>query len=175
MHRHAPQPLAAWHACMRCRSEFNTPCRTNKYPREIPELPWYRTTIPQMLMAGFLPFSAIYVELYYIFASVWGHKVRMARVACMRARARASFCIRVGQKGACARGCPCACFACVRKAVSCAASLHPCRTTVCTHTRGCARGCRGSEGHILHVCGHVAGAARRLFKVRAAQCMCTIC
>lgn len=29
-----------------------------------------------MIMAGFLPFSAIYVELYYIFASVWGHKVR---------------------------------------------------------------------------------------------------
>ena len=28
-----------------------------------------------MIMAGFLPFSAIYVELYYIFASVWGHKV----------------------------------------------------------------------------------------------------
>lgn len=41
-------------------------------------LPWYRTTIPQMVMAGFLPFSAIYVELYYIFASVWGHKVRAA-------------------------------------------------------------------------------------------------
>jgi hypothetical protein len=29
-----------------------------------------------MLMAGFLPFSAIYIELYYIFASIWGHKVR---------------------------------------------------------------------------------------------------
>ena len=27
-----------------------------------------------MCMAGFLPFSAIYIELYYIFASVWGHK-----------------------------------------------------------------------------------------------------
>ena len=25
--------------------------------------------------AGFLPFSAIYIELYYIFASIWGHKV----------------------------------------------------------------------------------------------------
>ena len=24
---------------------------------------------------GFLPFSAIYIELYYIFASVWGHKI----------------------------------------------------------------------------------------------------
>ena len=41
----------------------------------MPPLPWYRTTVPQMLMAGFLPFSAIYIELYYIFASVWGHKV----------------------------------------------------------------------------------------------------
>ena len=29
------------------------------------------------LCAGFLPFSAIYIELYYIFASVWGHKVRL--------------------------------------------------------------------------------------------------
>ena len=58
------------------KAEFLAPCRTNKYPREIPELPWYRTAVPQMIMAGFLPFSAIYVELYYIFASVWGHKVR---------------------------------------------------------------------------------------------------
>jgi hypothetical protein len=57
------------------RAEFSAPCRTNKYPREIPELPWYRSVAPQMLMAGFLPFSAIYIELYYIFASVWGHKV----------------------------------------------------------------------------------------------------
>ena len=55
--------------------EFNAPCRTTKYPREVPPLPWYRQTVPQMLMAGFLPFSAIYIELYYIFASVWGHKV----------------------------------------------------------------------------------------------------
>ncbi len=53
--------------------------RTTKYPREIPPLPWYRRAFPQMLMAGFLPFSAIYIELYYIFASVWGHKVRTSR------------------------------------------------------------------------------------------------
>lgn len=53
---------------------FDPPCRTTKYPREIPALPWYRKTVPQMMFAGFLPFSAIYIELYYIFASVWGHK-----------------------------------------------------------------------------------------------------
>eukprot|EP00252_Welwitschia_mirabilis_P000896 TRINITY_DN10892_c0_g1_i3.p1 TRINITY_DN10892_c0_g1~~TRINITY_DN10892_c0_g1_i3.p1 ORF type:complete len:594 (+),score=64.95 TRINITY_DN10892_c0_g1_i3:213-1994(+) len=57
------------------KAEFQAPCRTTKYPREIPPLPWYRRTIPQMAMAGFLPFSAIYIELYYIFASVWGHKI----------------------------------------------------------------------------------------------------
>ena len=28
--------------------------------------------------AGFLPFSAIYIELHYIFSSIWGHKVRRA-------------------------------------------------------------------------------------------------
>jgi hypothetical protein len=56
-------------------TEFQAPCRTTKYPREIPQLPWYRSTVPQMAMAGFLPFSAIYIELYYIFASIWGHKI----------------------------------------------------------------------------------------------------
>ncbi|XP_072991309.1 transmembrane 9 superfamily member 3 [Typha latifolia] len=56
-------------------TEFQAPCRTTKYPREIPPLPWYRGTITQMAMAGFLPFSAIYIELYYIFASVWGHRI----------------------------------------------------------------------------------------------------
>ncbi|XP_078442239.1 transmembrane 9 superfamily member 2-like [Wolffia australiana] len=57
------------------RVEFQAPCRTAKFPREIPPLPWYRSTIPQMAIAGFLPFSAIYIELYYIFASIWGHKI----------------------------------------------------------------------------------------------------
>lgn len=57
------------------KAEFQAPVRTTKYPREIPPLPWYRSTIPQMAMAGFLPFSAIYIELYYIFASVWGHRI----------------------------------------------------------------------------------------------------
>ena len=28
-----------------------------------------------MVIAGFLPFSAIYIELHYIFASMWGHQI----------------------------------------------------------------------------------------------------
>jgi len=51
------------------------PTRVTKIPREIPPIPWYRQAACQVFMAGFLPFSAIYIELHYIFASVWGHKL----------------------------------------------------------------------------------------------------
>jgi hypothetical protein len=50
-------------------SPLNPPCRTNKIPRQIPELPWYRHTVVQTIMAGFLPFSAIYIEVSELFAS----------------------------------------------------------------------------------------------------------
>jgi len=43
------------------KSEYDAPCRTAKFPREIPPAPWYRTLPAQMIMAGFLPFSAIYI------------------------------------------------------------------------------------------------------------------
>ncbi|EFA76586.1 TM9 protein B [Heterostelium album PN500] len=52
---------------------LEVPCRTKNFPREIPPIPWFRRLPFQMLMAGFLPFSAIYIELFYIFNSVWGH------------------------------------------------------------------------------------------------------
>lgn len=59
-------------------SEYEAPCRVAKVPRQIPDVPFYRSLPAQLFMAGFLPFSAISIELHYIFASVWGHKVRPA-------------------------------------------------------------------------------------------------
>lgn len=57
-------------------ADFNAPTRTTKVAREIPtEVPWYRGRTFQVLIAGFLPFSAIYIELHYIFASMWGHQI----------------------------------------------------------------------------------------------------
>jgi len=56
--------------------DFNAPTRTKKLSREIPaEMPWYNSALFQLCLSGFLPFSAIYIELHYIFASVWGHKL----------------------------------------------------------------------------------------------------
>lgn len=53
---------------------FNAPCRTKNIPREIPPTAWYRSLPVYMVVGGFLPFSAISVELYYIFATLWGRE-----------------------------------------------------------------------------------------------------
>ncbi|EDQ85689.1 uncharacterized protein MONBRDRAFT_11552 [Monosiga brevicollis MX1] len=53
---------------------FDSPCRTKNIPREIPPAPVYRSLGAQMLIGGFLPFSAISLELYYIYATVWGRE-----------------------------------------------------------------------------------------------------
>jgi len=57
----------------RTAGTFYAPCRTANAVREIPPIPWFRTLPFQMALAGFLPFSAIYIEMFYIFAALWGH------------------------------------------------------------------------------------------------------
>nr|XP_034908454.1 transmembrane 9 superfamily member 2-like isoform X3 [Populus alba] len=57
------------------KAEFQAPCRTAENAREIPPLRWYRQTVPQMAIAGLLPFILIHTELYYIFASVWDRRI----------------------------------------------------------------------------------------------------
>lgn len=55
--------------------DYTPPCRPHVRPRTVPDVPVYRHPWIQMLVAGFLPFSAISIELHYIFASIWGHRV----------------------------------------------------------------------------------------------------
>lgn len=54
---------------------FAQPCRTRKYKREVPPAPWYRSPLVLMLTVAFLPFTAIYTELFYVFSSMWSLKV----------------------------------------------------------------------------------------------------
>jgi len=51
------------------------PCKTNRLAREIPQCTWYQSHAMQVLTTGFLSFSAIYIELHYIFHSVWGSRL----------------------------------------------------------------------------------------------------
>lgn len=53
---------------------FDAPCRTKNIAREIPSVPWYRSAFAHCVVGGFLPFSAISVEMYYIFATLWGRE-----------------------------------------------------------------------------------------------------
>ncbi|XP_059301080.1 transmembrane 9 superfamily member 3-like [Lycium ferocissimum] len=59
----------------RIKSEFQAPCHTTKCPREVPPQPCYRSIVIKMAVAGALSFAVIYVELYYILASVWGYRI----------------------------------------------------------------------------------------------------
>ena len=54
---------------------FDSPCKTNRVEREIPPSPLYRSALLHYLIAGFLPFSAIYIELHYIFVAIYGPRV----------------------------------------------------------------------------------------------------
>ncbi|KAF9593739.1 hypothetical protein IFM89_024877 [Coptis chinensis] len=56
-------------------SDFQAPCATRRMPLEIPPLPWYRKMPTQIFLGGLLPFSAIFIELHYLYASMWGHKI----------------------------------------------------------------------------------------------------
>lgn len=53
----------------------DAPCRTTKVPRQIPQVPWFRKPPVQVVIAGFLPFSSIYIETHYLFSSIWGRRV----------------------------------------------------------------------------------------------------
>ncbi|GLD73794.1 transmembrane 9 superfamily member 1-like protein [Lates japonicus] len=49
---------------------FQAPCRTRNIPRQIPTQPWYKHTAVHMAIGGFLPFSAISVELGRLYLHV---------------------------------------------------------------------------------------------------------
>ncbi|XP_067171069.1 LOW QUALITY PROTEIN: transmembrane 9 superfamily member 1 [Apteryx mantelli] len=53
---------------------LEAPGRTKSVARPIPPQPWYRAALVHAVVGGFLPFSAISVELYYVFATVWGRE-----------------------------------------------------------------------------------------------------
>jgi len=60
--------------------DFDAPCRSKNIPREIPDSRWYRSWFMHYVIGGFLPFSAISVELYYLFATLWSREPTLCTV-----------------------------------------------------------------------------------------------
>jgi transmembrane 9 superfamily protein 2/4 len=57
------------------QQQVTPPVRTNQIPRQIPLSTTYMRPIPTMLFVGLLPFSAIFIELYFIMSSIWFSRV----------------------------------------------------------------------------------------------------
>ncbi len=50
------------------------PTKTNLIPRQIPAQSWYMRNVFTVLLAGLAPFGVIFVELLFVFRSLWQDK-----------------------------------------------------------------------------------------------------
>ncbi|KIW02341.1 uncharacterized protein PV09_06482 [Verruconis gallopava] len=53
---------------------WDHPVKPNAIPRQIPRQEWYTKSIQTVLLAGLIPFAVIFVELLFVFKSMWQDK-----------------------------------------------------------------------------------------------------
>ncbi|ETO29447.1 EMP/nonaspanin domain family protein [Reticulomyxa filosa] len=71
-----PLTIYAAHRVRNISPQLDVPIKpTTKVAREIPDLPWYRSAWLQIILTGILPFTAIYIELHFLFTAIFGHQV----------------------------------------------------------------------------------------------------
>lgn len=56
------------------KAPWEHPTRTTMIARQIPAQPWYLRTVPTILMGGLIPFAVIFMELLFVFKSLWQDK-----------------------------------------------------------------------------------------------------
>ncbi|KAM7202051.1 Endomembrane protein 70 domain containing protein [Rhypophila sp. PSN 637] len=65
--------IGSWFGFTR-RPAWEHPTKTTNIPRQIPQQAWYLKGLRTVLLAGLIPFAVIFIELLFIFQSMWQDK-----------------------------------------------------------------------------------------------------
>lgn len=65
--------LGSWYGYSRAGS-WENPTKTSTIPRQVPQQAWYIQSLQSILFAGLVPFTVIFIELLFVFQSVWQDK-----------------------------------------------------------------------------------------------------
>ncbi|KAJ2988962.1 hypothetical protein NUW58_g3711 [Xylaria curta] len=65
--------LGSWYGHART-SAWDNPTKTSNVARQIPQQAWYIKSLQSILFAGLVPFTVIFIELLFVFQSVWQDK-----------------------------------------------------------------------------------------------------
>lgn len=63
----------SWYGYVRTGA-WDHPTKTTSIPRQLPIQPWYIRSPQSILLAGLIPFAVIFIELLFVFQSLWQDK-----------------------------------------------------------------------------------------------------
>jgi transmembrane 9 superfamily member 2/4 len=63
----------SWYGYLRS-GPWEHPTKTAAIPRQVPQQAWYIKSMQAVLLAGLIPFAVIFIELLFVFRSVWQDK-----------------------------------------------------------------------------------------------------
>ncbi|KAF7191062.1 Transmembrane 9 superfamily member 7 [Pseudocercospora fuligena] len=65
--------VGSWYGFVKAGS-YTHPIRATTVPRQIPQQAWYSRSMQAILVAGLIPFAVIFIELLFVFRSLWQDK-----------------------------------------------------------------------------------------------------
>ncbi|KAI1850065.1 hypothetical protein JX266_004444 [Neoarthrinium moseri] len=65
--------VGSWYGFVKTGA-WEHPTKTSSIPRQIPQQAWYIKSMQAVLLAGLIPFAVIFIELLFVFQSMWQDK-----------------------------------------------------------------------------------------------------